>query len=206
MAELTFGGMTWSILKDKYGIDAERIPALLGERPLVEPSPTLVSNLKRGRHSRLPNERARAYRFIDPVLAEIEELRRGKIATLPEVALEVQGVEGLRGIPDFILSAGRSIEVVPIIAIVEAKQENIETGLAPCAAELYATYLLNQGKLAQVYGCVTTGTEWRFLCLSGESKNVRVDDDVYLVNETARLLGAFCSVVDESLAALDRLR
>lgn len=55
-----------------------------------------------------------------------------------------------------------------------------------------------------VYGCVTTGTEWKFLCLDGVTREVRVDDEIYLVNETARLLGVFCSIVDESLAALDR--
>lgn len=202
MAELTFGAMTWPVLADRYGIQAQGTPSLLAGRAAIEPSSTLVANLKRARHSRLPNERARAYRFIDPVLSEIEDLRRGKIVTLPEIPLEVMGTEGLRGIPDFILSAGPSYQTVPIVAIVEAKQENIETGLPPCAAELYAAYLLNQGKLPKVYGCVTTGVEWRFVCLDGAAKIARVDDEVYLVSETGRLIGAFCSIIDESLASL----
>src|SRR5262249_18913212 len=168
----------------RYGIHAESKPALLAGRPSVAPSPILMGCLKRARRSRLPNERARAYRFIDPVLAEVEDLRRGKVVTLPEIPLEVEGTEGLRGIPDFILSAGPSYEVVPIVAIVEAKQENIETGLAPCAAELYAAYLLNDRKMPKVYGCVTTGIEWRFVCLEGDAKVACVDDEVYEASET----------------------
>ncbi|MFO0757421.1 MAG: hypothetical protein U0359_13070 [Byssovorax sp.] len=202
MAELTFETMTWPLLREKHGIQVQGAPNLLGGRPPVEPSAILTGQLKRARHARLPNERARAYRFIDPVLSEIEELRRGKIVTLPEIPIEVVGAEGLRGIPDFILSAGPSYEVVPIVSIVEAKQENIETGLAPCAAELYAAHLLNHSKMPKVYGCVTTGIEWRFLCLDGNAKIAHVDDEVYLVSEIDRLLGAFCSIIDESLAAL----
>jgi hypothetical protein len=92
--------------------------------------------------------------------------------------------------------------MLPIIAVVEAKKDDIDAGLPQCAAELYAAYLLNGGKLKQAYGCVTTGLDWRFLYLDGASKLVHVDLNTCLISEPARLLGILCHIVDTSLATL----
>jgi|SRR5580704_4940665 hypothetical protein len=200
--KLTFSGMTWDILEEKYGIrlqDAE----LFEGCPPVEPTPALVEFLRRARHFRLVNERARAHRLVDPVLAELEMLYDGKITTIPEMSLDVKDVEGLSGYPDFVISAGSPNKIVPIIAVVEAKKDDIDTGLPQCAAELYAAYLLDQGVPARLYGCVTTGRDWQFLCLDGRDKQVVVDREIYLINEVARLLGVLRRMVDVSLAALE---
>ena len=129
-------------------------------------------------------------------------LRFGKIPSIPEMDLEIKDVEGLSGNPDFIISASPTYKIVPIIAIVEAKKDDMEAGLPQCAAELYASYLLNKGRPGRLYGCVTVGTEWRFLCFHGDSRKVDVDDDLYFISEPAKLLGVLCHIVDVSLAAL----
>jgi hypothetical protein len=69
--ELTFIGMTWDILEEKYGIHL-RDGDLFEDCPPVEPSGVLVEFLRRARHFRLVNERARAHRLVDPVLAALE--------------------------------------------------------------------------------------------------------------------------------------
>ena len=149
------------------------------------------------------NERARAHRLVDPVLAELETYYDGRISTIPEMYLEVKDVEGLSGSPDFVISAGSLNKVVPIVAIVEAKKDDIDAGLPQCAAELYASYLLDKGVPGRLYGCVTTGTDWRFLRLDGVDKQIVVDRVLYLVTEVPRLLGVFRRIVDVSLAALE---
>jgi hypothetical protein len=199
---LTFSGMSWDILEEKYGIRL-RDAVLFDGCLLVEPTPTLVENLRRGRHFRLVNERARAHRLVDPVLAELESLYDGKITTIPEMSLDVKDVDGLSGNPDFVISAGTMNKIVPIVAIVEAKKDDIDAGLPQCAAALYAAYLLDKGALERLYGCVTIGMEWKFLFFDGKDKQVVVDRDVYLINELARLLGVFRRIVDVSLAALE---
>jgi hypothetical protein len=200
--KLTFSGMTWDILEEKYGIRLQD-GDLFDGCPSAEPTPTLFENLRRARHFRLVNERARAHRLVDPMLAELEMLYGGKITTIPEMSLEVKDVEGLSGSPDFVISAGSLNKIVPIIAIVEAKKDDIDAGLPQCAAELYASYLLDKGVPRRLYGCVTTGTDWKFLRLDGGDKQVVVDREIYLVIEVPRLLGVFRYIVDVSLAALE---
>ncbi len=201
--KLMFSDMTWEILEDKHGIQVDDKQALFAACPPVEPSAVLRENIKRGLRSRLVNERARSTRLVDPVLGELEALRPEKIATLQEASLEAKGMEGLCGNPDFLITAGSSTKLTPIIAILEAKRDNIDAGLAQCAAALYAAYLLNQGRLSQVFGCVTTGTDWRFLSFHGETKRVVLDSDLYFIVEPARLLGVLCYMVDTCLAALE---
>jgi hypothetical protein len=197
--------MTWEILEEKHGIVPRGGTVLFEGCAPVEPTPVLVEYLRRGRRSRLANEWAKAYRLVDPVIAELEVLRAGKISSIPEMDLEIKDFEGLCGTPDFVISADPSFKVVPIIAIVEAKKDDMDAGLPQCAAELYAAYLLNKGRPGKLYGSVTIGTEWRFMCFHGDSRKVAVDDDIYFIIEPAKLLGVLCHIVDVSLAALAAL-
>lgn len=112
---LTFSSMTWELLEEKHGIQESQRMVLFSSVAPVEPSPILIGNMERGRHSRLVNERAKAYRLVDPVLAEIEALRRGRIASIPEPTIEVEGMEGLCGVPDFIISGTTTSKVLPIV-------------------------------------------------------------------------------------------
>ena len=64
----------------------------------------------------------------------------------------------------------------PVLMLVEAKNENIKAGLGQCAAEMIAAQILNvkSGLESQaVYGCVTTGTDWKFLELSDRTLNTQ---------------------------------
>ena len=200
--KLTFTSMTWDILEDKYGILGQD-RSLFEDCPPVEPSATLTETLRRNRTLRLVNERARAHRLVDPVLAEIEFSYKGKITTVPEPYLEVKDVEGLSGNPDFVLAAGAT-KMLPLVAVVEAKKDDLDIGFPQCAAELYAAYLLDKGVPKQLYGCVTSGTDWRFMRLDGEKKQVLREPLTYFINELPRLLGIFRYILDLSLAALEQ--
>lgn len=54
-----------------------------------------------------------------------------------------------------------------MIIIVEAKKVDLNSGLGQCLAEMYAAQQFNQSEMAPIYGCVTTGTAWKFLKLQG---------------------------------------
>jgi hypothetical protein len=203
MEKLSFRWMTFEILEARYGIrEGERGILFPGGIEPVAPSLVLTETLARGKRVIMPNERARAYRLISPVLSEVETLRPGKVVALPEISIEVHDVEGLCGNPDFILSASMSSRVVPIAAIVEAKKDDTEPGLPQCVAELYAAYLLNHERPEQLYGCVTTGFDWHFIRFEGAEKVAYVDTEIYLLSDLARLLGVFRHIVDATLAAL----
>lgn len=199
---LTFQSMTYPLLEQRYGLTFAPRRTLLASAAPVEPSPSLQEAIRRGRRTFLSNERARAYYLVAPVLAELLALREGQIITLPEVDLEVPGVEGLCGNPDILITTSQTTRIVPVVAIVEAKRDDVDAGIPQCAAELFASTLLNQGRTRTLYGCVTTGFEWRFLCLAAETKVLTVDAEVYLINELSRLLGSLCHVVDHTLGEL----
>jgi hypothetical protein len=84
--------------------------------------------------------------------------------------LPVNPSEDLSGECDFFfaLHAPKPYIDFPIISLVEAKHENMEWGLAQCAAQVYGAYLYNKAEGKEVpilYGCTTTGKDWQFFKL-----------------------------------------
>jgi hypothetical protein len=56
--------------------------------------------------------------------------------------------------------------------IKKLKDENMTQGMAQCAAQMYGAKLYNEAEgkpIAVIYGCATTGIEWRFLCLENNT-------------------------------------
>lgn len=202
----SFSSITWDFLEDKHGLQEVQRQILFESVRPVEPSAAILTHMQRVRRTRLVNERARAYRLIDPILVELETLRPGRISSVPEARLTMKGMEGLCGNPDFIISGSTTHKLLPIVAIVEAKHDNIEDALPQCVAELYAAFLLNGSRPARLYGCVTTGTDWQFLVVEGHQKTACVDVDLYLLSDLSKLLGVFCHIIDVTLAALESPR
>jgi len=99
--------------------------------------------------------------------------------------------QGLTGYCDYILSAIKdSYEVrSPVLMLVEAKNENIKSGLGQCAAEMIAAQIVNTktGLVDQpVYGFVTTGTDWKFMQLC--DRILKIDQRDYFINEIFTIL------------------
>ena len=191
--------MTWDLLEERFGLHELPVQGLLLDAQPVAPSDVLQTTLRRARRARLVNDRARGYRLIGPVLLELEELR--SISVLPEVQMTAPDV-GLCGTPDFLLSGSTTHKLIPLASIVVAKREDIDAGMPQCVAELYAAYLRHGHRPSRLYGCVTTGELWRFVCLLGETRGACQDKERYLVVETDKLLGAFCHIIDTTMAAL----
>ncbi len=74
--------------------------------------------------------------------------------------------------------------------MVEAKNDNINEGLGQCMAEMIAAQRFNQregNETKTIYGCVTTGSVWRFLKL--EEKQIWIDDKQYFIESLETILG-----------------
>lgn len=56
--------------------------------------------------------------------------------------------------------------------VVEAKKVDLNSGLGQCLAEMVAAQQFNQSEVNPIYGCVTTGTAWKFLKLEGTTASV----------------------------------
>ncbi len=117
-------------------------------------------------------EKAKSEMIIAPVLFEVRRQLQYQIALFSGVDFTVNPELGLNGLCDFILSQspGQYLIGKPVVAIVEAKNDNIGAGLGQCAAEMVAAQMFNEresNEAKAVYGAVTTGEVWRFLKLEG---------------------------------------
>jgi hypothetical protein len=123
-------------------------------------------------------EKARSELIIAPVLVEIKRILKKKVSFFSGIEFNVDKEKGLGGFCDFMLSASpeQLLLCVPVIAVVEAKDENIIGGLGQCIAEMVAAQLFNQqekNEIDRIYGVVTSGNMWRFLKI--EQQRVSVD-------------------------------
>ncbi len=105
---------------------------------------------------------------------------------------------GLNGFCDFLLSLSPEQLLIeaPVVALVEAKNDNLRSGLAQCIAEMVAARIFNQSKgneIPKIYGAITTGTNWQFLEL--ESQTVFFDLEEYSLNNLPKILGILSSFV-----------
>ena len=80
--------------------------------------------------------------------------------------------------------------------MVEAKNDNIKSGLPQCIAEMVAARIFNereQSAVDTIFGVVTTGTMWSFLKL--EDKSVLIDINEYPIENADRIFGILLSMV-----------
>jgi hypothetical protein len=143
-------------------------------------------------------EKARSELIIAPVLLEIRRQLNFQIGFFSGSEFNIDAERGLTGYCDYILTATQdSYEVrAPVITLVEAKNENIKAGLGQCGAEMVAAQQLNlrSGLNQPIYGCVTTGSEWKFLKLV--DRILEIDKREYFINELSLILGIFRSAFE----------
>jgi hypothetical protein len=132
------------------------------------------------------------------VLLSCQELLRNTCCLYSGVRLDVEPDQGLKGECDFILARTPPAPALraPLIVIVEAKKNDLEEGLAQCAAQMVGARLFNEHHkeaMPAVYGCVTTGEAWQFLRL--RAQELVVDADRYYITEVSTILGILVAIM-----------
>ncbi|BAY27199.1 hypothetical protein NIES2100_70210 [Calothrix sp. NIES-2100] len=149
----------------------------------------------------ISSEKARSEMIISPILLEIRRKFNYEISFFSGVDFTVDSQRGLNGFCDFILSLSSEqlLVRIPVVVIVESKNENLRFGLAQCIAEMVAAQLFNdknQNKIKAIYGAVTIGTLWQFLKLEGNI--VSIDLSEYYIKDIKKILGILYSAIAES--------
>jgi hypothetical protein len=134
----------------------------------IAPSEWLTISLTRAYTSPLTNEKSKSERLVSPILLEVLEAYKDKITFFSGEEVNISAADDLAGPCDFFfaLTPLSLLLEAPIISIAEAKDEDLDWGIAQCSAQLYAAHLFNQqeGKdIPVLYGCATDGVEWLFL-------------------------------------------
>ena len=198
---MAYSDFTFERLVTEFGVKVRSTRSLFSAVPPIEPSAWLLESLKRASNTGFGSEKSRSERLVSPVLLELGTLNDDTLAIISGANLDVDASCGLNGECDFILSLSRLQDMIqaPIFCITEAKKQDVEWGTAQCAAQLFGAARLNQREqppLTTLYGCATTGIEWRFLRFSDNT--FVLDDARYLINEPGRLLGVLQYIVDET--------
>ena len=167
----------------------------------LEPLPVpgwLREMLDRGMRQVLLSEKARSEFIVVPVLLACQELGGGALSIYSGQRLDVDPERGLVGECDFILAATPPVPALraPLMTIVEAKRNEVESGVWQCVAQMVGARLFNEragGPSDRVYGCVTNGEAWQFLRLEGSAAGI--DRRRYYIDNVGAILAVFGRIV-----------
>ena len=144
-------------------------------------------------------EMARSTLIITPILIEAKRRSGKEVNVLPGASFDVDRSRGLSGFCDYLIARSGQIYYVqaPVVAVVEAKKEDLIAGLGQCAAEMVAIQLFNEREgtsVPAVFGCVTSGSNWRFLKLVGST--LTIDLPEYHLRDVAKILGILVTIAN----------
>ncbi len=142
-------------------------------------------------------EKARSEMIIAPVLIELRKMLDHRISLFSGVEFNVDKEKGLNGLCDYLISLSKEQLYIssPVVSIVEAKNDNLKSGLAQCMAEMVAVKIFNEQKgnrLKVIYGIVTTGSIWKFLMLE---EVLYIDVREYYIEQLDKIMGILLQIV-----------
>lgn len=145
-------------------------------------------------------EKARSELIIAPILLELRRQLQDKISLFSGTEFNIAPELGLNGICDFLISKDPELLFIrsPVVALVEAKKENINSGLGQCVAEMVAAKLFNEqegNNIGTIYGVVTSGNIWKFLKL--EAQVISIDAVEYYLQNLPKILGILVSFLPD---------
>lgn len=159
----------------------------------IPPSPTLSTFLEES----LPfaasaSEKARSEGIIYPVLLEARRILERRVSLFSGEDFTVDESVGLNGVCDFLFSRSQEILAIeaPAVVIIEAKKADLRSGFGQCIAEMVAAQKfneMNQKNIPIIYGSVSSGTQWRFLKLEGQTVTLDLRD--YPLPPVEQILG-----------------
>ncbi len=191
---MAYESFTLDLLEERFGLTLGQSSDLYGDVPVCASGALLTATLKR----HLPlimgkgTEKARSELLIAPILVEAREALGERISFFSGVSFNVDRKSGLHGFCDFIISQDPLVLEIkaPVIALVEAKREDLASGVPQCLAEMIAAQKFNEkrGKPRKtIFGVLTSGTNWRFLQLEGTQATLDLRE--YPITEIEKILG-----------------
>jgi hypothetical protein len=145
-------------------------------------------------------EKARSEFIIAYVLLELRSYFDNQVSLFSGIDFDVDKEKKLNGFCDFIisLSSEQFFLTSPIIAVVEAKNENIIAGIGQCLAEMVASNIFNErenNNVESIYGVVTTGSAWKFLKLT--DNQAVIDKKEYHIEQIDKIMGILMAMIKQ---------
>ncbi|HBE17799.1 MAG TPA: hypothetical protein DEA78_21210 [Cyanobacteria bacterium UBA11159] len=198
---MSYSDFTLDELKTQFNLTLQERVELFQSIAPISPSALLTETLAENLQLALEidTEKARSELIVAPILVELRKHFNREISLFSGTEFNIDKTKGLSGRCDFIIShsSEQLMVTAPVATIVEAKNDNIKSGIPQCIAEMLAAQLFNQQKnnnIPCIYGIITTGSIWKFLKL--------VEDKVYLeskehfINNLELILGILSHIID----------
>jgi hypothetical protein len=146
---------------------------------------------------RVNSAKARSELIIAPMLAEAQRRSGTKVRLLPGVSFVVDPTRGLTGDCDYLLAESKEAYLIraPVLAVVEARAEDLAMQFGRCAAAMVAIQVFNEREgrpLPAAHGCVTSGIQWQFLRIQG--KTLFIDRAKYSLSDVEKILGILITI------------
>jgi hypothetical protein len=147
------------------------------------------------------SEKSRSEMIVTPILIEVRKQLNNQISLFSGKDFNVDAQKGLTGFCDFLISKSNEQLIIesPIITLVEARNDNIESGLAQCMAEMIAAQLFNQRQnqeIKRIYGVITTGSIWKFMQL--EATTITIDLNEYFLVHVDKIIGILIHFIEST--------
>lgn len=200
---MSYSDFTLSLLESEFNlILQERVEIFQDIKP-VTPSQLLREILEENIPLALEidTEKARSELIIAPIMVELRKHFNRKISFFSGVDFSVEKAKGLTGMCDFMISySPKQLEVTaPVVTLVEAKNDNIKSGIAQCIAEMVAAQLFNERKqnhIPCIYGVITTGSNWKFLRLV--ENRVDLEAGEHFIGDLDGLFGILLDMIENT--------
>ncbi len=198
---MAFADFDLPAVRQQFGLTLAEDVDLFAAAPEVAPSDWLRQTLDEWAPAALAmnTEKARSEMIIAPILMEVVGRASRRASLFSGPTIDVDRARGLNGACDYLItrSPERFFVSRPVVAVVEAKREDITAGLGQCAAAMVGAQVLNtrqpEGWSGAVHGAVTTGSIWRFLKL--EETVLTIDRPEYYLQQVAKVLGILTAIV-----------
>ncbi len=198
---MSYSDFTLDELKTQFNLTLQERVELFPSIAPISPSALLTETLEENIQLALEidTEKARSELIIAPILVEIRKDFQRQISLFSGTEFNIDKTKGLSGRCGFIISHSpeQLIVTAPVATLVEAKNDNIKSGIPQCIAEMLAAQLFNQQKnnnIPCIYGIITTGSIWKFIKLV-ENK-VYLESREHFINNLELILGILSQIID----------
>jgi hypothetical protein len=131
-------------------------------------------------------EKGKSEFIIAPFLMEVRKLSGRSFGLFSGNEFNVDPQQGLNGVCDFLIARDPLVYILraPVLAIAEAKNDNVNNGFGQCIATMKAAAVFNArtGQTGPVYGLSTTGVQWKFFRLHDDVVTLDKNDFVFMAD------------------------
>ena len=182
-------GLTWQTVTDLFASVPGLAPSALLQQSIAAGAPLAAI---------VNTEKARSEWMIAPLLGDFWARYRFQISLFSGCNFQADPDAELTGCCDFLIArAPQQPQIIaPVVVICEAKKESLDDGLGQCISGMIGAQRFNQRAntpVEAVYGCLTTGGDWRFLRLAGTT--LEFDMKTYKLQQADRILGILTHIV-----------